>query len=102
MPASSAIVILLGTAIIRNLGNIISWALSLGNAPNEPFMAGRSICPQVDGGTTRRYGGTGLGLALVKEIVEVHKGQVNVESKMGMGSIFTVQLPLERAAKQQK
>jgi signal transduction histidine kinase/HAMP domain-containing protein len=48
---------------------------------------------QVDGSIRRRYGGTGLGLALVKEVVEAHKGKVSVESKVGRGSTFTVALP---------
>jgi signal transduction histidine kinase len=49
---------------------------------------------QVDGSSTRRYGGTGLGLALVKEIAISHGGQVTVESTLGKGSIFRVTLPL--------
>jgi signal transduction histidine kinase len=53
---------------------------------------------QVDGSTRRRYGGVGLGLALVKEIVERHSGQVRVESKVDKGSEFIVTLPACRTA----
>jgi two-component system sensor histidine kinase BarA len=49
---------------------------------------------QVDGGARRKYGGMGLGLALVKEIVEAHGGTVDVESEVNKGSIFTVSLPI--------
>ncbi len=49
---------------------------------------------QVDGSTRRRYGGVGLGLALVKELVEFHGGRVSVRSKPGQGSAFCVELPV--------
>jgi signal transduction histidine kinase len=52
---------------------------------------------QVDGRSTRRYGGTGLGLAQVKEVVEVHGGSVWAESEgPSRGSTFVVFLPVSR------
>jgi signal transduction histidine kinase len=48
---------------------------------------------QVDQSLVRRFGGTGLGLALCKSIVEVHGGSIAVESAVGEGSTFTVRLP---------
>jgi signal transduction histidine kinase len=51
---------------------------------------------QVDGSTKRRYGGTGMGLALVKEVVDSHEGNIKVDSKVGEGSKFLVRLPATR------
>lgn len=50
---------------------------------------------QVDGSSTRQYGGTGLGLAVAKEIIEAHGGHVWVQSQQGRGSTFGVFLPEE-------
>ncbi|HGY56611.1 MAG TPA: response regulator [Caldithrix abyssi] len=49
---------------------------------------------QADSSKTRAYEGTGLGLALVKELVELHQGRVTVKSEPGLGTDFTVLLPL--------
>jgi signal transduction histidine kinase len=49
---------------------------------------------QVDGGIRRRYGGVGLGLALVKQVVESLGGEVTLQSEVGRGSTFTVWLPV--------
>lgn len=53
----------------------------------EPFH-------QLDGSPTRRYGGTGLGLALVKQIVTAHGSSINVESQEHIGSTFRFDLPV--------
>ena len=49
---------------------------------------------QVEAAISHCYGGSGLGLSLVKQIVESHKGTVEVESELGTGSTFKVTLPL--------
>jgi PAS domain S-box-containing protein len=49
---------------------------------------------QIDSGLARKYEGTGLGLAMVKLLAELHGGAVAVESEVGKGSCFTVWLPL--------
>ncbi|WP_447978411.1 ATP-binding protein [Candidatus Nitrospira bockiana] len=48
---------------------------------------------QVEGSATRRYEGSGIGLALVKDIVTMHGGTITVDSDLGRGSTFTVRLP---------
>ena len=62
--------------------------------PNERLERIFERFYQVDGSTKRRYGGTGLGLALVKEIIELYGGEINVKSELGKGSIFSVRIPL--------
>jgi signal transduction histidine kinase len=53
---------------------------------------------QVDGSSTREYGGAGLGLAIVKSFVEAHGGEVRVGSKPNEGSVFTLMLPVNPPA----
>jgi PAS domain S-box-containing protein len=49
---------------------------------------------QLDSSATRRFSGTGLGLALTKKIIEFQGGRIEVDSQLGSGSTFTVILPL--------
>lgn len=53
---------------------------------------------QVDGSTTRRFGGTGLGLALCKRLVELFDGEIGVESQADQGATFWFTVRLQRSA----
>jgi len=50
---------------------------------------------QIDGALNRQQAGTGLGLTLVKQLVELHGGRVSLASELGVGSCFTIDLPYQ-------
>lgn len=52
---------------------------------------------QADGSSKRKYQGVGIGLALVKELVEIQGGKVSVQSQEGKGTTFTINLPYQKA-----
>ncbi|ADE36433.1 sensor histidine kinase [Methanohalophilus mahii] len=61
--------------------------------PKEKFESIFDPFKQVDSTSSRSFGGTGLGLALVRKYVEMHGGEIWVESEVGVGSTFTFTLP---------
>ena len=80
---------------ISNLKSYLEIAITdtgIGIAPEnisklfQPFI-------QIDSALNRQYAGTGLGLALVKQIVEIHGGKVELTSDLGIGSCFKIELP---------
>ena len=79
-----------------DLVRVTVWDTGIGIAEED---LGRIFVPfeQVSKGLARAYQGTGLGLALVEEVVVAHKGSVSVESQPGRGSRFVVELPMARA-----
>ena len=57
---------------------------------------------QIDNKLTRRFNGSGIGLSLVKSLVEMHQGQIYVESKVNEGSRFIIRLPIRQVEDKNK
>ncbi len=97
------------TVHARDLGDNVSIAVSDEGIGIPPDHIGKLFTRfhRVDSRDTRKQYGTGIGLYLVKHLVEAHHGEVTVESEVGKGSTFTVVLPkqppvAEDEAEQQK
>ena len=67
----------------------------IGMTQQQMTMLFQPFC-QLDSSTSRKYGGTGLGLVIVKKMVEFMGGQIEVQSRPGKGSMFTLCLPLKK------
>lgn len=61
------------------------------SAEQQPFLFRKF--QQLDSSRQRSYEGTGLGLALTKQLVDLHGGSLDVKSQVGVGSVFTVRIP---------
>ena len=86
----------LGAALAANGDlELIVKDTGIGIAPDD---MGKVFTPfeQADGSLARKYEGTGLGMALVKALVELHQGQVALESGVGRGTRVVVSLPAAR------
>jgi signal transduction histidine kinase/DNA-binding response OmpR family regulator len=85
-----------GSSTIRNPQSAITVVKDTGigiPAASLPHIFDRFY--QVDSSHTRAHEGTGIGLALAKELVELHHGDISVTSKEGVGTAFVIKLPLE-------
>lgn len=92
--------ITLSVKLVQQSGNNVKLAFCVKDTGigMTPEQLGRlfNAFTQADGSTTRKYGGTGLGLVISKSLVELMGGQIQVESESGVGSrfFFTISLPV--------
>lgn len=86
-----------GLAVTQNIAEIAVTDSGVGiSAEDQKRIFERFY--RVDPSRSRQTGGTGLGLSIVKHVAHNHKGEVSVFSKQGMGSTFTLRIPVAGAA----
>jgi len=82
------------TAEAKNGSFVVSVSDTGPGIPEEELQRIFDKFYQVDSTSTKTKGGTGLGLAIAKEIIEMHGGRIWVESVLGRGSTFSIELPV--------
>ncbi|MBT4020416.1 MAG: PAS domain S-box protein [Alphaproteobacteria bacterium] len=71
--------------------SVVDYGIGISKDAQESLFEAFS---QAESSTTRRFGGTGLGLAICKRLTELMQGTVSVESRLGSGSTFSIEIPL--------